>query len=104
MEALKRVSLLVELKTRRIFLNLTPGTLTISSQESDIGNAREEIPCEYDGEEIMIAVNCLYLEDPLKTIASEKIRIEFTEAMKAITLRPEPIEDFFHIIMPMQIE
>ncbi len=104
MEALKRVSLLVELKTRRIFLNLTPGTLTISSQESDIGNAREEIPCEYGGEEIMIAVNCIYLEDPLKTISSEKIRIEFTEAMKAITLRPEPIEDFFHIIMPMQIE
>lgn len=103
-EALKRVSLLVELKTRRIFLNLTPGTLIVSSQESEIGNAREEIPCKYDGEEIMIAVNYLYIEDPLKTITSDRIKIEFTEAMKAITLKPEPAEDFFHIIMPMQTE
>ena len=104
MEALKRVSLLVELKTRRIFLNVIPGSLIISSKESEIGNAREEIPCRYDGEEVMFAVNCIYLEEPLKAINNERVRIEFTEVMKPVTLKPEPEEDFFHIIMPMQVE
>ncbi len=104
MQALKRVSLLVELKTRRVFFNLTPGSLIISSQETEIGTAREEIPCQYDGEELMIALNYLYVEDPLKTISTERVKFEFTDSMKALTLKPEPESDFFHIIMPMQAE
>ncbi|MBP7480353.1 MAG: DNA polymerase III subunit beta [Spirochaetaceae bacterium] len=103
-EALKRVALLVEQKSRRVYLSVSPGTLTISSQETEIGTAREEIPCQYDGPDITIAVNYLYIEEPIKVIDSERIRVEFTEQMKAITLKAEPETDFFHIIMPMQME
>jgi len=104
LEALKRVSLLVEQKSRRIYLAASPGVLTISSQETEIGAAKEEIPCQYDGEEITIALNYLYLEEPIKVIGSDRVKVEFTEAMKAITLRSEPAKDFFHIVMPMQME
>jgi DNA polymerase-3 subunit beta len=34
----------------------------------------------------------------------ERVKVEFTEAMKAITIRAEPNKDFFHIVMPMQME
>ena len=104
MEALKRVALLVEQKSRRIFLTVTSGTLTISSQETEIGTAREEIPCMFEGEEITLALNYLYIEEPVKVIGSERVKFEFTEAMKAITLKAEPEKDFFHIVMPMQME
>lgn len=103
-EALRRVALLVEQKSHRVYFEVTPGTLIISSQESEIGTAKEEIPCRYEGEEVKIALNYLYIEEPLKVIESDRICIEFTERMHAITLRPEPAEDFFHIIMPMQME
>ncbi len=103
-DALKRVALLVEQKSRRIYISAAPGTLTISSQETEIGTAKEEIPCKYDGGEITIALNYLYVEEPIKVIGSERVRFEFTEAMKAVTIRSEPIKDFFHIIMPMQME
>ncbi len=104
LEALKRVSLLVEQKSRRMYLTVSPGTLTISSQESEIGTAKEEIPCRYDGDEITIALNCHYLEEPVKVIGTDRVRFEFTEAMKAVTIKPEPEADFFHIVMPMQME
>jgi len=103
-EALRRVALLVEKKSNRVYFEITPGSLIISSQESEIGIAKEEIACRYDGEEIKIALNYIYIDEPLKVIDSERICIEFTEKMRAITLRPEPAEDFFHIIMPMQME
>lgn len=103
-EALKRVSLLVEQKSRRIFLSASRDTLTISSQETEIGTAKEEIPCDFQGDDITFALNYLYLEEPMKVINSEKIKIEYTEAMKAITLKAEPEKDFFHIVMPMQME
>jgi DNA polymerase III subunit beta len=103
MDALKRVSLLVEQKSRRIFLGIAPGVLSISSEESEIGTAKEEIECGYEGEEATIALNYRYLEDPLKAIGSESITVHFTETKKAITLYPSPESDFFHIVMPMDL-
>jgi DNA polymerase-3 subunit beta len=110
LEALKRVSLLVEQKSRRVYLLLSPGRMIVSSskedqgEESDIGNAREEIPCKYDGEEVSIALNYRYIEEPFKVIDSEEISIRFTEASRAITIKPIPQKDFFHIVMPMQLD
>lgn len=104
LDALRRVGLLVEQKSRRVYFDLSEGMLTITAQESEIGTAKEEIPCRYAGEHITIALNYVYVEEPMKVIDTEYITFEFTEYMKAITLKPEPAQDFFHIIMPMQAE
>ncbi|HNQ96540.1 MAG TPA: DNA polymerase III subunit beta [Treponemataceae bacterium] len=103
-EALKRVALLVEQKSRRVYLAIAPGKLTISSQETELGTANEEIPCKYDGNEMTIALNYLYVEEPLKVIGTDRVKFEFSEAMKAVTIKAEPAKDFFHIVMPMQME
>ena len=67
-----------------------------------MGAADEEIPCEYSGDDVSIALNYVYVEEPMKYIHAERIRIEFTEPMRAITVKPVPESDYFHIIMPMQ--
>jgi DNA polymerase-3 subunit beta len=102
LDALRRVSLLVEQKSRRIYLGLTSGSVSIYSEENDIGVAREEIPCKYEGEELSIALNYRYIEEPFKVMDDEEICIRFTDTTKAITIVPVPEKDFFHIIMPMQ--
>ena len=102
MDALKRVSLLVEQKSHRIYLDVKPGIMEIFTEEGEIGDAKEEIPCKYDGEEVSLALNYRYIEEPFKVIKSDEICINFTEASKAITMVPVPKTDFFHIVMPMQ--
>lgn len=104
LEALKRVSLLVEQKSRRVYLNLGPGVLAISSEESEIGVAREEIPCRYDGEDVTIALNYRYVEEPLKVMDGESVMVLFSEPNRAITLKAVPEKDYFHIVMPMQLD
>ncbi|WP_010254751.1 DNA polymerase III subunit beta [Treponema primitia] len=104
LDALRRVSLLVEQKSRRVYLGVAPGVITISSEESDIGTAKEEIPCKYDGEEISIALNYRYIEEPLKVMSEDEISIHFTEPNKVITIKPVPEKDYFHILMPMQLD
>lgn len=103
MDALKRVSLLVEQKSRRIYLNVSPSVIILSSEESEIGVAKEEISCDYDGPEFSIALNYLYMEEPLKVMHGNLI-IKFTEPNKAVTLFSDPEKDFFHIVMPMQVD
>jgi DNA polymerase-3 subunit beta len=103
-DALRRVSLMVESKSHRIYLGVAPGVMSVYSEESDIGTAKEEIPCKYDGEEVSIALNYRYIEEPFKVMGDEEISIRFTEPAKAITILPVPEKDFFHIIMPMQTD
>lgn len=101
--ALKRIEIMIDKKVGRIVFKIAPGTLNISSPESELGTADEEIPCRYDGEEISIALNNRYVSEPLKTIENENVVFEFTEVTKAVTMRTEPAEYFFHIIMPMNL-
>jgi DNA polymerase-3 subunit beta len=104
LDALKRVAIFVEQKSRRTFFAISEGLIVLSSEESDLGTAREEFPCDYHGPEATVALNYKYVEDPLKVMDSENISIEFTEANRAITVSPDPAEDYFHVVMPMQIE
>jgi len=103
-EALRRVSLLVEQKSRRIYLTFSNGTITLNSEESEIGIAKEEINCDYEGDGLTVALNYIYLLDPLKVIDDEEISIKFTEANKAISIFSIPEKDYFHIVMPMQLD
>lgn len=104
MEALKRVSLLAEQKSKRIYITVADGNLLVNSEENEIGMAKEEIGCEYTGDQSTMALNFAFLLDPLKVMNTERISIQFTDPKKAITLTSEPKKDYFHIIMPMQMD
>ena len=103
-DALRRVSLLVEQKSRKVVFSLADGALTIMSKESELGVATEELPCEYAGPPMSFAVNCMYMSEPLREIGSETVTMEFSDVNKAITLKPAPDEGYTNIIMPMQLD
>ena len=102
LDALKRVSLLVEQKSHRIYIGLKSEIMEVYSEEGEIGDAKEEIPCKFEGEGISMALNYRYIEEPFKAISSDEICVRFTNPSKAITIMPVPESDFFHIVMPMQ--
>ncbi|MCL2441496.1 MAG: DNA polymerase III subunit beta [Treponema sp.] len=102
LSALRRVSLMVEKKSHRIYLGISSGRMAVYSEESELGTVEDEIPCKYDGEDVTIALNYRYLEEPFKIMTEDDIKIRFSSAIKAITIEPMPEKDFFHIVMPMQ--
>jgi DNA polymerase-3 subunit beta len=102
LDALKRVSLMVEKKSHRIFLGISSGKMSVYSEESEMGTVEDEISCKYDGDDITIALNYRYLEEPFRVMTDNEIMIRFSSATKAITIEPVPQKDFFHIVMPMQ--
>jgi DNA polymerase-3 subunit beta len=104
LDALKRVALLVEQKSRRVYLALEPGLISVSSEESELGIAREDIACKYEGEKVSMALNYRYIEEPFKVMTENEISVHFTEPTRAITIKPVPEKDFFHIVMPMQLD
>ena len=102
LNALRRVSLMVEKKSHRIYLGISSGKMSVYSEESEIGTVEDEIPCQYEGEDITIALNYRYIEEPFKAMTDDEIKIRFSSIAKAITIEPVPSKDFFHVVMPMQ--
>ena len=103
-ESLKRVSILIENKTRSVLFQFGDKNLVISSEESEIGKAQEEIVCDYSGPEIVITFNYFYLLEPLRVIEDETVELEFNDARRAVILRPQGNHSYFNIIMPLQGE
>lgn len=101
--SLKRISIMID-KTGRICFDISSGVLSITAKSSELGYAKEDIPCQYDGNDITIAMNYRHIDNPLKVMDSERITFEFTETLRALTFRPEPAADYFHVIMPMSVE
>jgi DNA polymerase III subunit beta len=101
-DALRRVSLLVEQKSRKVLLSVADDTLTVHTSEGEMGKASEQIACQYQGPSLTFAVNFAYVTEPLKEMAEKTVAVEFTESDKALTIRSEPAGDYFHVVMPMQ--
>jgi len=102
LDALKRVSLLVENKAKRIFLDISEAGVLLTSDESEAGEAKEIIACQYEGPDSKVSLNYTYLLNPLKVMEGEYFSINFTKPTKAMTVKPENNRDYYHIIMPMQ--
>ena len=101
-DALKRVSLMAE-RSKRVYMDIAPNIILLRTDVSEIGTASEEIPCKYEGPEVTVALNVMYISDPLRVIDTDEISIQFTEATKAISMNATPEKDFFHIVMPMNL-
>ena len=106
-DAIKRMMIMSD-KDGRIQIAAEQNKVVVSSPDMEMGNFKEELSAKYDGENIEIAMNVLYLSDVLKVINTDDICIDFKiseskTVNSAISIRPADTKaDYTHIIMPMR--
>ncbi len=100
--ALDMVSVMVEHKSGKIFLDVDNNVLHLLS-EDDTGKGNIYIDCKLNKEKTKIALNYKYLLEPLKVIDTENIVINFNEEEKAMIINSIPASNYFHVVMPMSL-
>jgi len=101
--SLKRISLMSSDKSRSVTFNLTSGMLQLSSQSPELGDAREDINIEYQGEELKIGFNSRYLIDALSTLEGEKVLLEIKGRQNPGVIRSSEGVNHTNVVMPMRI-
>lgn len=101
--ALRRVSILSREKTSAIKLALEPDTLTLSSSNPDMGEAKEAIAAKFGQEGLATGFNARYLLDALSAIDSGEIVLEFKDALSPCILRQPDDPDYLCVVMPMRV-
>lgn len=101
--SLKRVSLLANQKSKAVLLNLSKGKMEISSNNPELGDAKEEIEVEYSGTDIKIGFNAKYITDILTSINQEKVDFELNDHLSPSLMRPHNDASYTCVVMPMRI-
>jgi len=106
MSALKRMSVVASDQTHRIRLSFNSGMLKFSVQTPDLGEAQDELPIRYTGDQLDIGFNANYLLEILRYIPTDEVRLTFKAPERAATLEPEGWADsavYLCLVMPLRL-
>ena len=104
--ALKRMSVIASDQTHRIRLSFNAGMLRFSVQTPDLGEATDELPVRFTGDQLDIGFNASYLLEILRYIPSDEVRLTFRAPERAATVEPEGWDDpakYLCLVMPLRL-
>jgi DNA polymerase-3 subunit beta len=104
-QAIRRVALMSDDRTKAIRFQLTKDELQLSSQTAEEGEALETLETEYSSDEVQIGFNSQYVQDFLNVVGEGQVVFEFKDGNSQAQLRPntESEYDYKYVVMPMRI-
>lgn len=104
-DAVQRVALLTGDRTRAVRLAFDEGKLQISAANPDLGEASEEVPCEFEGESVRLGINPDYLSQFLGAAETERVRFDLKDENAQCIGTPVDGADerYLCVIMPMRV-
>jgi len=101
-DVVRRISLLAQ-KNAPLRLSFSEGTLTVSAQTPDVGEASEAIPVPFHGEPFEIGFNPEFLRDGLESIDSEELVLKLISPLRPGLIESPDSGDFVYLIMPIRL-
>ncbi|MDI6840215.1 MAG: DNA polymerase III subunit beta [bacterium] len=104
--ALRRVVVFAPEISRLVKLKPNPSSLSIETA-SEIGEAKEEIPCKYEGGELEIGYNGNYLSSILSKIDAVDVHFLLKDPISAALITPavqKEGEEIVYLLMPIRLE
>ncbi len=103
LESLKRINLFTEDIFHTIQLNIENSEMILSSQNADLGNAKDKLSVSYSGEPLKLGFNCRYFIEALQVMECETIEAYINSNNSPCLMKSEDDIGFTSIIMPMQL-
>ncbi len=103
LESLKRINLFTEDIFHTIQLKIENEKMILSSQNADLGNAKDEQSIVYSGDPLVLGFNCRYFIETLQVMECEKIEAYINSNSSPCLMKSKEDQGFISIIMPMQL-
>jgi len=101
-DALRRAQLMSS-ETRGVKVAATKEGITITSDNPDLGEVREELEAEYNGDAIAIGFNPKYVVELLGQMQSDQVTLSLGGELDPGLIRPLTGDDYLGVVMPMRI-
>ncbi len=101
LHALRRAEIMTSEKSNSVKLSFTKNNLSITANTPEVGEGRESIAVNYNGKDLAIAFNPIYLMDPLKALDDDEVYLELIDELSPGVLRING--PFLYVLMPMRM-
>lgn len=101
-DALRRAQLMSS-ETRGVKVAATKDGITITSDNPDLGEVREELDADYNGEPIAIGFNPKYVVELLSQMSSDQVTLALSGELDPGLIRPVSSDEYLGVVMPMRI-
>ena len=101
-DALERVSILARASNDNCGKFEFKEKLLTLSARAEVGNVTEKISIALTGDDITIAFDTFFVQEALRTISDEFIKVKLNGPMNACVITPHTGDEFLFLILPMK--
>jgi DNA polymerase-3 subunit beta len=106
LEVVRRISLLAQ-KNAPLRLRFSEGTLEVSAQTPDIGEASESLPVPFNGEPLEIGFNPDFLREGLESAEADELVLKLISPLRPGLIESavdgEDVGSFVYLVMPIRL-
>jgi len=104
-EVVRRVALLSSERSRAVKIGISKGSVEISSNNPEVGEAAETVDIDYAGSPLEVGFNAKYLLDFFQAMGPGQVILALKDEATQGLLRPVGQEgrDYRYVVMPMRI-
>jgi DNA polymerase-3 subunit beta len=102
LEVVRRISLLAQ-KNAPLRLRFSEGTLDVSAQTPDVGEASESLPVPFKGEPLEIGFNPEFFRDGLESAESDDLELKLISPLRPGLIRSGDDGGFLYLVMPIRL-
>lgn len=104
-QAIRRVALMADERSHGVKLDFEDGSIEMTSQTADLGEAHEVVPVDYHGEKVSVKFNAAYVLDFLNVVDTEDVILEIKNQQTPVLFKPAEGTkyDYKCVVMPMRL-
>ena len=103
MNSLKRMNLFTEDRYNAVQFLIGKNRLILSSQNLDIGSAKDELEISYDDQEMQLGFNGKYFIEAIQVMGSEVVKAYINSEESPCLIQGDDDPGYMSVIMPMKI-
>ncbi len=103
LDALDRVQIVGQSRDNAaVRMSMSAEGLELTMSAQDVGNAQEALDAKFEGTELTVAFNPMFLRDGVEAVETTEVALETIDPLKPATLHPVDGGEFLYLLMPVR--
>ena len=103
LSSLRRISVLTSARFKGVNFTFKNNSLCMQFSHPEVGEAFEELECEYKGKELKVRFNSKYILDILQSVYEDKLKIILRDSVSPGLIQVKGKDNYTCLVMPMKL-
>lgn len=103
LNVIDRVALMCDESNKQLIMTVKKDQVEVEVKTAEVGEAREPVPCIYDGPEFKVSYNPVFLREIISALEGDDVVYELNDPARQASFRGTGDDNHFCILMPIKL-